>query len=91
MCVHGERRRGSRTAVAKGVAAVLPLPELKIQNCVWLKALNASARNSILAASLILNCFSRERSKLVRCGLLRRLRPALPKVNPRGAAKAQGL
>src|SRR5215470_7027624 len=53
--------------------------------------LKASARNSRPMLSLILKCLNRAISKLVRFGFRRKFLPALPKVSPRGAAKAPGL
>src|ERR1700690_1235278 len=71
--------------------AALPMFGLKIRNWVWLKALKASARNSRLDPSVILKFFCNVKSKFQRCGLVRKLRPASPKVRPRGAPNAAGL
>src|SRR5215470_7989097 len=75
------RLRGGRTAVtapkpvgfdvseARLVGVVAPRAPLKValtvSNCVWLKALNASRRNSISTFSLNRNRFDSDRSQLL--------------------------
>src|SRR5579864_721578 len=58
---------------------------------VWLKTLKPSARNSIARDSVNAKRLNNPMSKLVREGLFMELRPALPKVKPRGATKTVGL
>jgi hypothetical protein len=53
-------------------------------NCVWLKTLNKSQRNSNALLSLIGKCLKMLISKLVVRGLVSELRPEFPKVSPCG-------
>src|SRR5271157_4512811 len=62
-----------------------------MRNCVWLKMLKTSHRNSRLSSPCAENFLNKDILKFVRAGLLTELRPELPKVRPRGAAKAAGL
>src|SRR5260370_363738 len=59
--------------------------------CVWLKRLKVSQRNSNPVFSLMENLLNVPKSKLMRLGKFRVLRPTLPNVSPVGAAKAAGL
>src|SRR5215813_4024802 len=77
--------------LAPELEAAEPAEPPRYPHSVWLKTLNASARNSTPMLSLILKCLNRPISKFVWAGLRRKFLPALPKVSPRGAAKASGL
>src|SRR5271154_772425 len=57
-------------------------------HCVWLNTLNASARNSNEATSLIRKVLKRPMSQFVRLGLLRTFRCESPNVKPSGATNA---
>src|SRR5882762_10579376 len=60
-------------------------------HCVWLKTLNASARNSNPAVSVNLKCLNRAMSKFVVRGFRRLFLPEFPNVSPCGAANVAGL
>src|ERR1700753_3441984 len=62
-----------------------------MRNWVALKRVDASAGKSRVVREGISECSASAASVFHRRGLLRALRPALPKVNPRGATKAPGL
>src|SRR5437660_2965522 len=67
------------------------MPPLTPLYCVWLNRLKFSQRKSSARVSVKENRLKRPKSKLMRPGPAKVLRPTLPKVRPIGVAKAAGL
>src|SRR5689334_14862837 len=67
------------------------MPPLTPLYCVWLKRLKFSQRKSSARVSVKEKRLKRPKSKLIRPGPYKVLRPTLPKVRPVGVAYAAGL